>query len=156
MILVNGQKCNEYYKCNVGYDFKGMDYNKVDPVLCDSSSEMICGCYTEITQKGKAYGCAYKGFLDELNLKHDDYGKDLIDDEGKLFFKFCKGETCNKKDAKLTLTTANPTNKTTAAEFPDYTDPPHGQKLMTASARTLESKIEFFLLVAYLTFYFRF
>ena len=132
-----------------------MGYDKVDPVLCDASSEFPAGCYIEHTPKGLAYGCAYKDFLADLKLKPGEDAEVLNKEDGKLLFEFCVGDKCNKNQDRLVATTVNTTIED-ATTSPDHTDAPHGQKLMTASSHQHESKVEFFLLVAYLTFYFRF
>ena len=132
-----------------------MGYDKVDPVLCDASSEFPAGCYIEHTPKGEAYGCAYKDLLADLKPPLNPNENGALEKEGAPFFEFCVGDKCNIRKDRLVAATVNTTIED-ATTSPDHTDAPHGQKLMTASSHQHESKVEFLLLVAYLTFYFRF
>ena len=130
-----------------------MDYKKIDSVLCDSSSIAPSGCYIEENDLGLAYGCAYKDFLEEVGLKEDDYGTTNLEKEKD--FTYCKEQNCNKPNAEAP-TTANPIIETTTTPEQDDREKMGEQWFLSSSAQQHKSKIEFFLLATYLTFYFYF
>merc|ERR1711894_243529 len=120
LIVISGtiRIANTNIKCHVGYHYGGMDYKKIDSVLCDSSSIAPSGCYIEKNDLGLAYGCAYKDFLEEVGLKEMDYGNTVLDDDKGFNLDYCKEQNCNKPNGEAT-TTANPITETTTTPEQD-------------------------------------